>query len=1031
MAEERKPDLQSNVDAPKSAFDLASEQFQSWTLSDNNRQDLLNITRSNIEAAWWDRDAWIAKTQEQLRELAPAQPEEVSPVEEVEVQEEVPTPPVWEVEEEIKEQPKPIEEVKEEVKAKEVKPITSLWEFKSRWSTLEWLVEFLQESPREQTEDVQIEWNRVTWVRNGEKFEWSIDSAWNPIRKSLWFVDDEKSRVAKELWIPFETVNGKNVYNPSSLDDAIELFDRFWKNIKLKTNAISNIKATAVFQKYNKYKGANVETYLAWLKSNEIAEWWETWNRLTKMNEWQATPQMLAARDQFNLDLKTKNINDSSSELADAFWWEWKKLSSQEKDFRDQVKKLDEDYIDKRKTIFDNIETEYAKYRAGTEETNELREQANATANEIDELIEQKRKILKDVKKRYPNLSLSAQIKIASDETEAVNDAIFALQKQYKIEFADYQYQDAQDKSVFEFNMNVLKEKTWLLDEMYKTQRWDLIRQEDIARQDRILEQQILQAEQERKQAIIDGDAKRAKELEYQKELLKEKQNINNKAFSFLTPWKWVIAVTNPSTWEVEFKSVPDVDDITSATPTTSTDTTTEIWDISADNFSIPTWVKGLASQNNNPWNVKESPINKDLAIWTDAQWHLIFPDMKTWIQALINDVGAKLEWRTATWLTPDSTLSELANVYAEDNINWLNNVSRNSGYSADTQLKDISLDKLVPAIVNAETSGVMSFLWDSEIKDDDWFRQATVQDFITAGWWWEAWLELAIGTIWRLAFGEWRALSDWDLQRAENIVKSNPNLWLEDAANLLSGYLLVWNADRDLWNSLKNISRSIFSDKKPPLSNMAISLNNGNEWQAIAALENYVYSNVPNSEQVRENTVKNIIDRASELEDLILEWEEITWPFEGTLQEYLWRLKEEGAERIMNRIERLTAETRNSLAWVAVTPTELELIQPLFPKLSQKRDAILDKTTQLSREALRELNNFRNNNRLPSISLNQVWSRDLSDRTDLYTWARQAPTTIPAFWEEQVTPVSETRNRWKNRKTQQWKNPFSNTNIF
>ena len=77
--------------------------------------------------------------------------------------------------------------------------------------------------------------------------------------------------------------------------------------------------------------------------------------------------------------------------------------------------------------------------------------------------------------------------------------------------------------------------------------------------------------------------------------------------------------------------------------------------------------------------------------------------------------------------------------------------------------------------------------------------------------------------------------------------------------------------------------------------------------------------------ERVNEDKVANIIQRGDELSSLIKEWEDIIWPMEGTLESFMWRLKDEDATRVQNRIQRLIAKERNELAGVAMSPQELE----------------------------------------------------------------------------------------------------------
>ena len=122
--------------------------------------------------------------------------------------------------------------------------------------------------------------------------------------------------------------------------------------------------------------------------------------------------------------------------------------------------------------------------------------------------------------------------------------------------------------------------------------------------------------------------------------------------------------------------------------------TTWTVW-----NYEITSWTSwNRPDRNNNPWNLKMW----DVWYWVDDQNHTIFWSASEWYQALMNDIQAKLTWNTRTWLTPESTLSDLWKVYAED-PNWSNSVSKISWYALNTKLKDIDVNKLAPAIAKQE----------------------------------------------------------------------------------------------------------------------------------------------------------------------------------------------------------------------------------------------------------------------------------------------------------------------------------------
>ncbi len=68
----------------------------------------------------------------------------------------------------------------------------------------------------------------------------------------------------------------------------------------------------------------------------------------------------------------------------------------------------------------------------------------------------------------------------------------------------------------------------------------------------------------------------------------------------------------------------------------------------------------------------------------------------------MVKDLTDKLTGKSRWGLTPDSTLAQLGKIYAED-PKWSASVAKMSGYSANTKLKDIDVNKLAPAVAKQE----------------------------------------------------------------------------------------------------------------------------------------------------------------------------------------------------------------------------------------------------------------------------------------------------------------------------------------
>lgn len=105
--------------------------------------------------------------------------------------------------------------------------------------------------------------------------------------------------------------------------------------------------------------------------------------------------------------------------------------------------------------------------------------------------------------------------------------------------------------------------------------------------------------------------------------------------------------------------------------------------------------------RNNNPGNIKKGGIADGLAVGTDNQGHLVFPDVATGFKAMEMDLRAKISGRSR-YLPANPTIAQLGKVYAED-PNWPISVARILGVSPQTATSTIPFQSLVKAIAQQE----------------------------------------------------------------------------------------------------------------------------------------------------------------------------------------------------------------------------------------------------------------------------------------------------------------------------------------
>jgi len=108
--------------------------------------------------------------------------------------------------------------------------------------------------------------------------------------------------------------------------------------------------------------------------------------------------------------------------------------------------------------------------------------------------------------------------------------------------------------------------------------------------------------------------------------------------------------------------------------------------------------------RNNNPGNVKSGGLEAvdAMAIGTDDQGHLIFPDAETGLRALALDLRAKTTGNSRYVASADPSIAEIGRAYAEDR-NWPNNVSAILGVTPDTKASQVDFSRLVQAVAQAE----------------------------------------------------------------------------------------------------------------------------------------------------------------------------------------------------------------------------------------------------------------------------------------------------------------------------------------
>lgn len=861
-----------------------------------------------------------------------------------------------------------------DVKQQEIQPLTDIASWKAAWGKMEDLWDMIENKYWSQA---VVEWNSIISEINWEKFKWDIDSAWNPKKTSLWRVDSEQHLFAREKWIDTQTVWGKTVFNPQNIDQAMDIYDRFWPDAEIWKESNVTIRASAAYKYLDKYTGGSVDTLLDGLRKSEIGVSWETWDRLVRRNNWEASPEMIEAQRRFEDDIKLYAVNEGNAIISTAFSEEWEtesRVVNRAEAVSTAISKLDTDFQAAISNIYNANDVSFADYKNKNQKLTSLNDEINSTSEQIDELNTSKRGIMNDIKAKYPSMDRSSQIELYNQKAEAFDDQLFVLQRTQNSQISAYNLESTQTQAEYEYNIKKSEQKIGLIQDMYKIQRWDLstmraearadeireewfarqdemleksferedmLREEDFERQDQLLNDSLTRAEEQRKQAIIDWDAERAKSLTYESALLEEKLKLNRKySDDIKLLWGNSYLKRDPDTMEWELEAIPTSESATSSWISEEFQSDNKF--ISAqdgDYVWVQCWTfaRSAAWMTGTPWgnNLEErvkafsdsSPIAGGMLLFNGGNY-----DKTYWHISLV------------TWVDADAGTITIK----ESNLNGDNKVTT----------REISMDD--PAIswyynstpLAQKNSNAMSL-------DEDWSLD---------------WTSLATASGIALEiFGS--KVSDGERLTVKAIMESSPDLTWEEVMLAVKRFDIKDKDSRDYGNNLLSIARwAGLSINDLDLSSTASLINKWNLDRATKQIEDKAIALKKKdgiiSKWIYENDVKTSVRKAKELEDLITQAEEFNgWPIDGKIQKALWKFKTPEAQELATKITSIVAEIRLELSGTAVTEEEWKANIDIYPSLDDSMQNMLIKINNLRVQPLRKLNDARSSAWLPEIS--------------------------------------------------------------
>jgi hypothetical protein len=307
-----------------------------------------------------------------------------------------------------------------------------------------------------------VQWDKVVADIDWKRYEWIIDTRWNPRKTELWIAADIDKKTAQEekaiaMWVSYKKNSDWSItFNPENVDDLFALGNEFWADMKISKTSSNTIKSSIIYNKIKSKVWLDANSLFEWFKKWEIAPEWATWDYLVKANWWTVTPEMTAAKQQYDTWLDTEEQKRLDNVLFDAM--EWKDVSS--KDFysalNTKYQKIYTDQVNQVKDQYKDYKLTFDKYSEWQAETKKLNEKANAIYSELEELSDTRDDIMKNVIKQYPWMSKWAAMLIAKQQTETIDDAIKLKNREYTNAFNNYKFAKETDLETYKAEVETL-----------------------------------------------------------------------------------------------------------------------------------------------------------------------------------------------------------------------------------------------------------------------------------------------------------------------------------------------------------------------------------------------------------------------------------------------------------------------------------------------------------------------------------------------------------------------------------------------
>lgn len=824
----------------------------------------------------------------------------------------------------------------------EKKQITDIAQFKEAGGTIEDLQNLIE---TRYGVSANIKDGAVMAEVNGELLEWQIDKWGNPRKISQGRVDDKYSVFARGNGIKTKKVNGQTYFEPQSMEEAIDLYNQFGGRVPLTKKSIETVKASKSYEYFSQYKGASSDVLFEGMKSGELGTGWETWEILSKMNGGQPTLEMIDAQQKFEQYTKLSNVNGENKVIYDLSQGKDTTTESVSDKVTSQIAARDAEYQKAVEQVFAWTDLSFSEFKSQNEELTRLNTEVNNIASQIDELNTDKRKIWDEIQKEFPWITRSSAIDIYSQRVDAIDDQLYVLQRDFNNKSSSLNYQESLAQSEYEYKLQRAENQYNMITTMYGIERGELVDQRAIARADEKLKEERAYLEEQRKQAIIDGDAERAKTMEYELAMFEEKSKIQQQFtdYQFTTPSSGVIAKMNPSTGEIEFIEAPSTGWAISSGVGTTT----------SSNFSqSDLWAR--TNRHNNPTAFTTSVAKQaGLVEWQDYVVGDSFPDNPNMFTAKI--IGDPIEvtkkvidnigFYTQSWAPRWS--------YVWDIFEW----NANDAWS---NMDDSQKQSIIEQMYQRET--------DNAYENFGWFLWGTMWDSTTTteninG------VDVVLGSIGvpvafeRTIKNQIPATllnSEIELESANDVIKNLYNSWMtqEDASAIFQGFEIREVEDIQLWANALQVIRSINNPPEWLLARVSANINTWWPSSAVNQLERAAYQDMW-PEAVNKPNTKIQIDRLNEIRKEI---ERIwgPWVIWGKIENFKWKFKDSDVSTLKAMLWTYSTEKLADIFWASVTWWEDKKWEDITLSSDEQVQALYNKIDVFKNDEMRKLNAWR-----------------------------------------------------------------------